>query len=638
MNLRAFLNIILFAFLWGFIEIKFACAKEIENPLVPYEIKFADITFQLNDVTRFLMQTELKNIQADRQNIQAELDKFALFLPLVEPILKNQSVPDDFKFLVIYNKFQSSIATSTSLESGIYWCLDKNKAIDVDLLMNNQLDERKHLIAATKGAAICLKRNQVLYRNWGTTLFAHISDKKILTLLEVSRKWAENPYILLDSPAYSAIIQFLAYKIALEKEFPNFKPNEQKIIYEYPYSKNKSLNKISTELKVEPVTLAEYNQWLIADVVPDSECKVLVVVPASRYNEIRTLAELTRKTGLPRKDLGFPVLKREESLSKTKGKGGIFYSINNLQGIQAEMCDVTVTMAYKAAISINKFVEYNDIRESDQMQVGMVYYIEKKESKASVPFHVVREGETLWEISQMYGVKLKNLLEYNRFETVQRLQRGRIVYLQTTRPKNKPIEYIELPDELPDELMEIEELLTNENPKNSVIYSVNNLEEKVLPKTINFEDLTLSQDIKKSQGKSIKNDNVASTKNEVSKEIDLNSRPLGYEIRKEQSKDVNLPKDSDNKVVSQNTLENNSENRVIVGSSKQQLKQNYSEQVAQREELKTNQDFLKHKVNNGETLFRIAINYNVSVEELWKLNNLSSTIVDVGTVLKIKRL
>jgi membrane-bound lytic murein transglycosylase D len=652
MDLRAFIHKIVFVFLLAFGggENTFAFPHKIDNPLVPYEVKFADITFQLNDVTRYLIQTELKNIQSNRQSVQNQLDKITLFLPVVEPILKEQNVPDDFKYLVSYNKYQSSIETSTSLESGVYWCLDKAKAEDVDLLINSQLDERKHLIAATKGASMCLKRNYVLYKNWGTTLFSHISDKKVLSLLEVSRKWSGNAYILLDSPAYSAILQFLAYKIAIEREFPAYKPSIQKIIYEYPYSKGKTLNRISAELKVEPATLNEYNLWLTAKNVPDTECQVLVVVPASRYSEVRTLAELSRKSGLPVKDLGFPVLKREETVAKKgKGinKGGIFFNINDLKGVQAEMCDVAVTMAYKADISIENFVEYNDMKVTDLLHIGQVYYIEKKNTKASVPFHVVREGETLWDISQMYGVRLSNLLDYNRLETVQRLQRGRIVWLQTTRPKNKPIEYIEMPDEF----AVIEEMLSTEKeepfvpvplkekietirPQQSIVKNNNSG-----PKETDLNSLPLSQEIKKEQTKNLDKNTV---KNDVPKEIDrnaarINSLPLSQEIRKEQAKDLNLPKSVDSEDIA---LNSEGESKVVLKGEKvkKEDKKPYSEQVASREVNKSESQFVYHTVRRDETLFRISVNYNVSVENLWRMNNLSSTIIEVGTVLKVKRL
>ena len=51
----------------------------IENPSIPYEVKFADVTFQLNDVTRYLIQTELNNVLSNRQHFQNQLEKFTLF-------------------------------------------------------------------------------------------------------------------------------------------------------------------------------------------------------------------------------------------------------------------------------------------------------------------------------------------------------------------------------------------------------------------------------------------------------------------------------------------------------------------------------------------------------------------------------
>jgi membrane-bound lytic murein transglycosylase D len=142
MDLRAFLHTQLLVFLFICLKGKdvFAFNSKKDFPLVPYEIKFADVTFQLTDVTRYLVQTELKNIQTNKSNLHQQLDKFNLFLPIVEPILKEKSVPDDFKFLMIYNKYQSSIETSISFENDIYWCLDREKADDVDLIVNDQYD------------------------------------------------------------------------------------------------------------------------------------------------------------------------------------------------------------------------------------------------------------------------------------------------------------------------------------------------------------------------------------------------------------------------------------------------------------------------------------------------------------------
>ncbi len=675
MDLRAFLHSLLLVFLFICLErtdvLGFNHKKDY--PLVPYEIKFADVTFQLTDVTRYLVQTELKNIQTNKGNLHLQLDKFNLFLPIVEPILREKSVPDDFKFLMIYNKYQSSVETSISLENDVYWCLDREKADDVDLIVNDQFDERKHFISATNGAVICFKRNQVLYRNWASTLFSHIADKKILNLLEINKKWAENPYILLDSPAYSAILQFLAYKIAIEREFPSYKPSIQKIVYEYPYSKGKTLNKIALDLKVDPETLFEYNKWLNSSSVPESDCKVLVIVPTERYSEIRTFAELSRKIGLPAKDLGFPILKKIEKFAKVKSKGGVFYLINDREGLKADMCDSPVTMAYKAGISIERFVEFNDMKETDLLTIGQVYYIQQKLGKASVPFHVVREGETLWDISQMYGVRLSNLLDFNRFDSVQRLQRGRVIWLQATRPKNKPIEYIEMPEEL----AEVENIMVAVRTKNvEKTYlkqdTIKTAEVKSLPKDIDLSALQSSQEIEKEQPKLVNLNDVATTKKELLNEVNLttlppnqeidkgnqqplelkdkevvsmkidlpkeiqlnNSSPLVQAIKEEQSDNTSVPKSIDSQQVSKIDVKDEPQIITINGQNSTKNKVN-AEEAGEREE---NNNFLEHTVKKGETLFRIAVYFDVVVAELWAWNNLTSTIVKEGTVLKIKRL
>jgi len=45
--------------------------------------------------------------------------------------------------------------------------------------------------------------------------------------------------------------------------------------------------------------------------------------------------------------------------------------------------------------------------------------------------------------------------------------------------------------------------------------------------------------------------------------------------------------------------------------------------------------FLQHKVNSGDNLYRISIKYNISLDELVRVNNLKNNGIHVGMVLKI---
>lgn len=62
-----------------------------------------------------------------------------------------------------------------------------------------------------------------------------------------------------------------------------------------------------------------------------------------------------------------------------------------------------------------ELAQYNEIPRNSKLKKGQVLYLQPKRGKASVEFsyHTVEAGETMYDISQMYGVKLKKLYQLN---------------------------------------------------------------------------------------------------------------------------------------------------------------------------------------------------------------------------------
>ena len=60
--------------------------------------------------------------------------------------------------------------------------------------------------------------------------------------------------------------------------------------------------------------------------------------------------------------------------------------------------------------------KYNELPQDFSIVPGQILYLQPKRNKADVGFdyHTVKEGETMYLVSQLYGIKLKNLLEMNR--------------------------------------------------------------------------------------------------------------------------------------------------------------------------------------------------------------------------------
>lgn len=61
-------------------------------------------------------------------------------------------------------------------------------------------------------------------------------------------------------------------------------------------------------------------------------------------------------------------------------------------------------------------IKYNEVPEDFPLQPGDIVYLQKKKKKADKPHydHVVKIGESMHDIAQQYGIRIKNLYKMNR--------------------------------------------------------------------------------------------------------------------------------------------------------------------------------------------------------------------------------
>ena len=71
-----------------------------------------------------------------------------------------------------------------------------------------------------------------------------------------------------------------------------------------------------------------------------------------------------------------------------------------------------------------QFRKYNDIGKKHFFKKGEIVYLQPKRNRGNENWHTVRKGETLWSISQKYGIKLKSLRKKNNLEKGTHLRTG----------------------------------------------------------------------------------------------------------------------------------------------------------------------------------------------------------------------
>lgn len=89
-------------------------------------------------------------------------------------------------------------------------------------------------------------------------------------------------------------------------------------------------------------------------------------------------------------------------------------SKNNIKFVVVKKGDSLFKIAKEFNIDLRLIYKYNDLNKSDIIHPGDVIYLQPKRKKSRrKKFHVVKKGETMREISQLYGVKLKDLYKKN---------------------------------------------------------------------------------------------------------------------------------------------------------------------------------------------------------------------------------
>lgn len=112
------------------------------------------------------------------------------------------------------------------------------------------------------------------------------------------------------------------------------------------------------------------------------------------------------------------------------------YTRNRIKYIKVKEKDTYQSLTKELELLPWQLARYNDIDKNAKLTEGQELYIQPKRRKAEVnhALHIAEEGETMWSISQLYGIKLKTLYRKNRMEMGTNPKPQQKVYLRKKKP------------------------------------------------------------------------------------------------------------------------------------------------------------------------------------------------------------
>jgi len=110
---------------------------------------------------------------------------------------------------------------------------------------------------------------------------------------------------------------------------------------------------------------------------------------------------------------------------------------NRTNFITAKEGDTYTSLSNEMDMMPWQMPKYNEAKATDELHEGQVIYIQPKRQKAErgMEIHKVREGETMYSISQKYAVKLSSLYTLNRMEEGTQPNVGDVLNLRKKKKK-----------------------------------------------------------------------------------------------------------------------------------------------------------------------------------------------------------
>lgn len=600
---------------------------------VPNEMEFAGVKLKITADAKKEIEETLDLLTRSQYHFQILVDRSRLYMPYVEQVLKQEGIPEDFKYLPIQESQFISDAVSTSNAVG-FWQFKKASAQELGLRVDNVVDERKHVIAATIGATKYFKRSNFVFDNWVLSLQSYLQGLTG-TQKSVDDKLYGAKSMTINGKTHWYVKKFLAHYLAFQDYVGSGKYRDDFSLHNYE-GRGKTLRQVSSATGTEYNDLRDYNKWLNQPQIPDDK-SYMVFYPDPKKNHNPVVASSGDKPKSSGSSSGSSSSKTGNTRTESKadassmrfkpiaGNVGAFPRItgntakayepeqirlNGIPAIRAKSNETLQSLSTRTGVKMSKLRKFNDIGDRGNVRADQYYYLKNKKGKGKVHYHIVQPGENLWGISQDYGIKMKKLMHKNRMRENEQLKVGRVLWLRFIRPKDIPVEYSNV----------LQPQAEDEPTQSNSVQPEKTIQERVdKPRTV---ELPLKEDneifIEPIPLRPLKNSDVDTV---IAHKVKY--QETFFAISKEYSVEIDEILEWNNLRLTDG-LKVGQEVKVLV-------------QKARFAKPKPVVEVLTHEVQKGETMWAISKKYGVEVEDLKSWNNKSDNSLSLGEKLIIRK-
>lgn len=260
-------------------------SNQVFKPVeIPATLSFAGEPMPLDrfDIRESLDRELLSNAYFHSQTLRY-LKLTPRYFSVIEPILKEKGVPDDFKYLALAESGLNPRAVSPARAVGL-WQFMKGTAQEYGLEVNSLVDERYHIEKATRAACDYLLESYEKFGSW-TLVAASYNRGRSGIEKQMVRQKTNNYYdLLITTETARYVYRIAALKLLMENpERYGFYVSESE---KYPIIKTKDVTikgavtnfpDFAKKYGISYKILKDFNPWLRDDHLTNSKKKKYII-------------------------------------------------------------------------------------------------------------------------------------------------------------------------------------------------------------------------------------------------------------------------------------------------------------------------------------------------------------------------
>lgn len=382
---------------------------------------------------------------AGRPHMERYLSRSTRYAPIMKSILRKEGLPEDLIYIALIESGFSATAHSHANAVG-YWQFIRGTGRRYGLEINSYVDERRDFVRSTEAAAAYFKDLYALFRSWYLAIASYnVGEgrvKRLVTRYRTRDFWQLARENKLPTETINYVPKFIAARlIAKEPEKYGFTDIEYMPPLEFAeveFDTSMDLRKLAKEMGLEYDDLRDLNPAFKRGVAFYRGKKKLVLrVPKGM--EVQAVAAapnaLPDSTVVYRadEDYSYYRVRRGDTISGIAKKFGTTQRvIRELNGLKNSSRIIAGRRIRVPAENVGGLAQERPRSSKKKSSAGKSVTPSKvreiaNDKSQSRRIHVVKKGDTLYDIARKYQVSLMELTKHNNIRRSSKLAVGTVL-------------------------------------------------------------------------------------------------------------------------------------------------------------------------------------------------------------------